>query len=45
MNVLLTHLEEKDSVIKGYMLKSEDSYAKMDVLRLKITQIHGKVRK
>ena len=43
MNVLLNHLEKKESVIKGYMLKSEDSYAKMEVLRLKITQIHGKV--
>lgn len=42
MNVLLNHLEEKESVIKGYMLKSEGSYAKMEVLRLKITQIHGK---
>jgi hypothetical protein len=42
MNVLLNHLEEKESVIKGYMLKSEDRYSKMEVLRLKITQIHGK---
>lgn len=42
MNVLLNHLEEKESVIKGYMLKSEDRYSKMDVLRLKITQIRGK---
>jgi uncharacterized protein len=42
MNVLLNHLEEKESVIKGYMLKSEDRYSVMDVLRLKITQIHGK---
>jgi uncharacterized protein len=42
MNVLLNHLEEKESVIKGFMLKSEDRYSVMDVLRLKITQIHGK---
>jgi nitroimidazol reductase NimA-like FMN-containing flavoprotein (pyridoxamine 5'-phosphate oxidase superfamily) len=42
MYVLLNHLEEKESVIKGYMLKSEDRYSKMEVLRLKITQIHGK---
>jgi len=42
MNVLLQHLEEKESVIKGYMLKSEDSYIKMEVLRLTISQIHGK---
>jgi uncharacterized protein len=42
MNVLLNHLEEKESVIKGYMLKSEDRYSQMEVLRLKIIQIHGK---
>ena len=42
MNVLLNHLEEKESVIKGYMLKSEDRYSTMEVLRLRITQIHGK---
>lgn len=42
MNVLLNHLEEKESVIKEYMLKSEDRYSKMEVLRLKIAQIHGK---
>ena len=42
MSILLNHLEEKESVIKGYMLKSEDSYSKMEVLRLQITQIHGK---
>jgi len=42
MSVLLKHLEEKESVIKGYILKSENSYSSMEVLRLKITQIHGK---
>ena len=42
MKTLLNHLEEKESVIKGYILKSEDSYSRMEVLKLKITQIHGK---
>lgn len=42
MSILLNHLEEKESVIKGYILKSEGSYSKMEVLKLTITQIHGK---
>jgi len=43
ISVLLNHLEEKESVIKGYMLKSEDYYySRMEVLKLEITQIHGK---
>jgi len=42
MSVLLNHLEEKESVVKGYILKSEASYSKMEVLRLRILQIHAK---
>lgn len=42
MSILLNQLEEKESVIKGYILKSEGSYSKMEVLRLKINQIHAK---
>ena len=42
MSVLLSHLEEKESVIKEKLLKSDDYYSKMEVLRLNITQIHGK---
>lgn len=45
MAVLFNHLEEEESVIKGYILKSEASYAKMEVLKLKITQIHAKAGK
>jgi len=43
MNILLKHLEEKDSVVKAKMLKSNDYYgSKMNVLRLDIKQITGK---
>jgi uncharacterized protein len=42
MGILLHHLEEDDSVIREKILKSEDFYSKMDVLRLDIAQIHGK---
>jgi nitroimidazol reductase NimA-like FMN-containing flavoprotein (pyridoxamine 5'-phosphate oxidase superfamily) len=45
MNVLLTHLEQEDSTVKKYLLKAEGSYSKMEVLKLKITQIHGKAGK
>lgn len=42
MKVLLEHLEEKQSVVKEKLLKSEDFYSKMAVLRLDIKQIQGK---
>jgi nitroimidazol reductase NimA-like FMN-containing flavoprotein (pyridoxamine 5'-phosphate oxidase superfamily) len=42
MSILLHHLEDKDSVIKEKLLKSEDYYSKMEILRLDIKQIHGK---
>ncbi len=42
MNVLLTHLEQEDSVIRKYQLKAEEAYSRMEVLKLKITQIHAK---
>jgi len=42
MNILLNHLENKPSVIHENMLKSEDYYPKMQLLRLDIKQIHGK---
>ena len=42
MSILLNHLEEKQSVIKEKMLKSEDYYSRMEVLKLEIKQIHGK---
>ncbi len=42
MSVLLHHLENKESVIKGKVLKSDDYYSKMEILRLDIKQIHGK---
>jgi hypothetical protein len=42
MSILLHHLEEKESVIKDKQLKSDDYYSKMEILKLKVRQIHGK---
>lgn len=42
MHVLLHHLEEKETIIKENMLKSDGFYKKMEILKLKIEQIHGK---
>lgn len=42
MQVLLRHLEQKDSVVKEKMLKSDEYYPKMSILRLDIHQIHAK---
>lgn len=42
MSVLLNHLESDNVVIKDKLLKSNDYYSKMVVLKLDITQIHGK---
>ncbi len=42
MRILLHHLEDKDAVIKDKLLKSDDYYSKMEILKLKIEQIHGK---
>ncbi len=42
MSILLHHLEDEESIIKEKMLKSEDSYSKMEILKLEIEQIHGK---
>ncbi|MGQ7869395.1 pyridoxamine 5'-phosphate oxidase family protein [Sunxiuqinia sp. sy24] len=43
MQVLLNHLEEKESVIQSKLLKAHAASAKMEVLRLDIGEIHGKV--
>lgn len=42
MSILLNHLETDDKVKKEAMLKSDDFYPKMEILKLKIKQIHGK---
>lgn len=42
MWVLLSHLEDHDSVVREKMMKSENYYSKMEMLRLDIEQIHGK---
>lgn len=42
MNVLLDHLENKDSIFKEKMFKSDEFYSQMEILRLDIKQIHGK---
>jgi nitroimidazol reductase NimA-like FMN-containing flavoprotein (pyridoxamine 5'-phosphate oxidase superfamily) len=42
MSILLNHLETDDKVKKEAMLKSDDFYPKMEILKLNIRQIHGK---
>lgn len=42
MSVLLNHLESDSVVIKDKLLKSNDYYSKMVLLKLDIKQIHGK---
>lgn len=42
MCILLHHLEEKDSIIKDKLLKSDEFYSKVEILKLRIKQIHGK---
>jgi nitroimidazol reductase NimA-like FMN-containing flavoprotein (pyridoxamine 5'-phosphate oxidase superfamily) len=42
MKILLNHLESKPDEIKRLFLKADSSYEKMEVLRLDITEIHGK---
>jgi len=42
MKVLLNHLEDKPDIIKEKILKSEEYYSKMEILRLYIVHINGK---
>jgi uncharacterized protein len=42
MSMMLHHLEDKDFVIKDKLLKSDEYYPKMEILKLKIEQIYGK---
>jgi hypothetical protein len=42
MHILLEHLEKEPEVIKEKLLKSDAFYSKMAILRLDISQIHGK---
>jgi len=42
MGILLNHLESKEQVIRAKLLKSEDYYSNMKVLRIDIKQIHAK---
>lgn len=42
MRILLNHLENDKNVIKEKMVKSDEYYSKMEVLKLDIIQIHGK---
>ena len=43
--VLVKHLESNPNAIQRLLLKSDDSYSRMDILKLKITQIHAKAGK
>jgi len=45
MHILLNHLEQKPSVIQHYKLESEGLFSKMAVLKLAISEIHGKAGK
>jgi uncharacterized protein len=45
MEILLNHLEKDSGVIANYLVKSNDQASKMEILRLDITQIHGKAGK
>lgn len=42
MTILLQHLEHKPEIVKEKVLKSEEFYSKMEVLRLDILEIHAK---
>ena len=42
MKMLLNHLEDDTDVIREKILKSDDYYSKMEVLRIDIKQIHAK---
>lgn len=42
MSVLLNHLETQPEIITEKLLKSDNFYSKMEILRLDIVQIHGK---
>lgn len=42
MRILLNHLENNEQVIQEKLLKSENYYSKMEVLRIDIRQIHAK---
>ena len=42
MGILLNHLESNSQVIREKLLKSEDYYSNMEVLRIDIKQIHAK---
>lgn len=42
MKILLNHLEDDSEVIQEKILKSENYYSKMNVLRIDIKQIHAK---
>ena len=42
MKILLNHLEKNTDLIQEKLLKSDDYYSKMEVLRINIKQIHAK---
>ena len=42
MSILLNHLENNGQVIREKLLKSEDYFSNMEVLRIDIKQIHAK---
>jgi uncharacterized protein len=45
MEVLINHLESSPSAVNKFLIKSEEAFSRMEVLKLRITQIHGKAGK
>ena len=45
MEVLLRHLESDNNMVAEKLTKSENYYSRMELLKLEITQIHGKAGK
>ncbi len=45
LRVLLEHLEKKPAVVEAKLLKGEASFARMEILRLKVDRISGKAGK
>ena len=43
--VLVNHLETNPNAIQRLLLKSDEAYSRMDILKLEITQIHAKAGK
>jgi hypothetical protein len=43
--ILVKHLESNPNAIQRLLLKSDEAFSRMEILKLKITQIHAKAGK